>query len=169
MGNITTCSKCGKEIEYRTKPPKTCEACKKKKQVKKKTKRRYPQKRNTKGELYLFAILDKIIQGHPFINHGYYSNLPSPKGAPMQFDRYYPELKLAFEYDGEGHDKYTKFIHKSYTHFKYIQECDKLKDKLAKEQGITLIRVSYKHKITDDALKIDIKKANLSLYKKLFK
>ena len=160
----TTCRKCGKEITYKTKPPSTCHICKNKK----KTRRQYPKKKNTKGELYLFAVLDNILRGRTYINHGYYSMLPSPKGAPMQLDRYYPELRLAFEYDGPQHETYSPFIHKSYENFQYMKECDKVKEELCKKLGITLIRVHYKHRITDESLKLDIKKANKELYKKLF-
>lgn len=167
---ITKCKKCGSNIPYKTKPPTICSKCKTAKVAgkKQKTKRRFPKKRNTKGELYLFAILNSILKDHCYINHGYYSMLPSPKGSPLQLDRYYPELKLAFEYDGQQHESFNKFIHKTLDNYKYMMECDKLKDEYCKELGMTLIRVSYKHKITDEAIKVDIKKQNPELYKKLF-
>lgn len=176
---ITTCKKCGKKIAYKTKPPMKCAECKATKiktpkakpikpRAKARTKRRFPKNKNTKGELYLFAILNKILPTYAYINHGYYSMLTSPKGGQMQLDRYYPDLKLAFEYDGSQHDTYTPFIHKTMTNFTYMQQCDVLKDKLCKDLGITLIRVSYKHKVTDDAIKMDIKKQDAELYKTLF-
>lgn len=171
----TACKKCGKKISYKTKPPAKCADCKTQRKPatkvatkKTRTKRRFPKNKNTKGELYLFAVLNNILSEHLFINHGYYSMLPSPRGGYMQLDRYYPELKLAFEFDGLQHDVYTPFIHKTMANYEYMKECDQLKDKLCKDLGITLIRVSQKHKVTDQAIKIDIKKANGELYKKLF-
>jgi hypothetical protein len=86
----------------------------------------------------------------------------------MQLDRYYPDLKLAFEFDGKQHDEYNKFIHRSKANFEYYKQCDRLKEKQCREEGITLIRIAYNYKITGDALKIDIKKANPELYKKIF-
>lgn len=177
----TTCNVCGKDIMYTTRMPKKCSTCKttakktpaatpqKKKPVaKKKAYRKPPANKNTQGELVLFRALDKLLKEHVYINHGYYSSLPSPKGFPMQLDRYYPELKLAWEFDGKQHEEFNKYIHKTKVNFEYYKECDGLKEKYCKEQGITLIRVAYNHKISPEALKFDIKKADKTLYEKLF-
>lgn len=173
----TRCTVCGKEIKYTTKMPKKCSTCKTTKKATPKTaskpagkKKSYkkPDNKNTQGELILFRALDKLLKDHLFINHGYYSNLPSPKGYPMQLDRYYPELKLAWEFDGKQHEEFSKFIHKTKANFEYYKQCDSLKEKQCSEQGITLIRVAYNYKISPEALKFDIKKANKELYNKLF-
>ncbi|MDK2600617.1 hypothetical protein QO179_24295 [Bacillus stercoris] len=175
---VTKCAECGKEIKYTTKKPRVCSVCrsKKKKDAKSKTSpkkpsgsnRKYPDNKNTQGELILFRALDSLLEGYDYINHGYYSFLLSPKGYPLQIDRYYPDLKLGWEFDGKQHAEYNKYIHKSKKNFDYYKECDKLKEKYCKEKGITLIRVAWNHKITEDALKIDIKKKNRDLYRKLF-
>jgi len=103
---VTKCEECGKDMRYSTKKPKYCTVCTavRKSKAKKKTSssgsgtyRKRPDNKNTQGELILFRALDELLKGHHFINHGYYSSLPSPKGYPMQLDRYYPDLKLAFE------------------------------------------------------------------------
>jgi hypothetical protein len=173
----TQCSVCGKEIKYTTKMPKKCSTCKNKKTTtpvkksggtKKKTYKKPPANKNTQGELVLFRALDKLMKDEMFINHGYYSNLPSPKGYPMQLDRYYPELKLAWEFDGKQHEEFNKYIHKTKANFEYYKECDELKEKYCKQQGITLIRIAYNYKISPEALKFDIKKADKKLYEKLF-
>jgi very-short-patch-repair endonuclease len=83
-------------------------------------------------------------------------------------DRYYPDLKLGFEYDGKQHEEYNKYIHKSKKNFEYYKECDKLKEVACKNKGITLIRVAYNYKITPDALKLDILKANKKLHNQIF-
>jgi hypothetical protein len=176
----TTCSECGKEIKYTTKKPKVCSVCRTKaKMAKKVTKpasstkkpggyKKRPDNKNTQGELILFRALDQLLVGHDFINHGYYSFLPSPKGYPLQLDRYYPELKLAWEFDGKQHEEYNKYIHKTKKNFEYYKECDRLKEINCKKKGITLIRIAWNYKITPEALKLDILKANKALHDKLF-
>ena len=173
----TKCLKCGKDMRYSTKKPKYCTVCtaiqkkEKAKTAPKKTTGGYkkkPDNKNTQGELILFKVLDDILGKHDFINHGYYSFLKSPKGYPMQLDRYYPDLKLAFEYDGKQHETYQKYIHKSLKNFEYYKECDRLKEQYCKDAGITLIRVAWNHKITAEALQRDIQKHNRELYNKIF-
>jgi hypothetical protein len=174
---VTTCSACGKEIKYTTKKPKVCTVCRNAKKAvkpaeskpaKKPSYKKKPDNKNTQGELILFRALDQLLVGHDYINHGYYSYLPSPKGYPLQLDRYYPDLKLAWEFDGKQHEEYNKYIHKSKKNFEYYKECDKLKEKNCKAKGITLIRIAWNYKITPEALKLDILKANKDLYNKLF-
>lgn len=178
----TQCNVCSKDIKYTTKMPKKCSTCKGKKTTtatkkplttkkvggKKKTYKKPPANKNTQGELVLFRALDKLLKDQVFINHGYYSSLPSPKGYPMQLDRYYPELKLAWEFDGKQHEEFNKYIHKTKANFEYYKQCDALKEKQCKQQGITLIRIAYNYKISPEALKFDIKKADKGIYEKLF-
>jgi hypothetical protein len=176
---VTTCSECGKEIKYTTKKPKVCSVCRTKAKLTKATKptavtkktggyKKRPDNKNTQGELILFRALDQLLGNHDFINHGYYSFLPSPKGYPLQLDRYYPDLKLAWEFDGKQHEEYNKYIHKSKKNFDYYKECDRLKEKNCKKKGITLIRIAWNYKITPEALKLDILKANKDLYNRIF-
>lgn len=64
-------------------------------------------------------------------------------GYKLELDCYSESLKLAFEYDGELHYKDVDF-------FKNIskkqQVRDKIKDELCKNNGVNLIRISYKRK-----------------------
>lgn len=173
----TPCGVCGKLIKYTTRKPKKCTVCRVQKETKKagsvtskpKARGKKPASKNTGGELILFKALNELLPGEVFINHGYYSNLPSPKGYPMQLDRYYPELKLAFEFQGRQHEEYTKYIHKSQKNFDYYQECDALKRQYCQAQGIALVEVAWNHKITEEALKRDIEKASPVAYEQLFK
>lgn len=177
---LTKCSKCEKEIKYTIRKPKLCSTCrilaKSKPAVKAPAKKKKatgykkrPDNKNTQGELALFGVLDKLLKEYDFINHGYYSFLPSPKKYPLQLDRYYPDLKLAFEFDGKQHEEYNKFIHKSKKNFDYYKECDKLKEKHCEDKGITLIRIAYNYKITEDAIQLDILKANKELHNQIFR
>ncbi len=113
-------------------------------------------RKNSKEEL-LFRILDEIFPGEYYIRNGYYSFLMSPKGKPMQYDIYYPDLKLAFEYQGRQHYYYNSRFFKNEKQFKYLQRCDRLKKKLSKELGITLIVIDYKKNITKDYVRKRIK------------
>lgn len=175
----TKCADCEKDITYTTKKPRVCSVCRMSKKKAPATKaktaprksggyKKRPDNKNTQGELILFRALNELLKGHDFINHGYYSFLSSPKGYPMQLDRYYPDLKLAWEFDGKQHEEFNKYIHKSKKNFDYYQECDKQKEKFCKEKGITLIRIAWNYKITPDALKRDILKANEALYNQIF-
>lgn len=170
---IADCTICGKPIKYTTRKPKKCADCKKvKPKTEKKPRRsggRFPRNKGTNGEMGMFYSIEQTLIGLPFINHGYYSVLTSPKHSPMQLDRYYPDIRLAFEYDGEQHDKYIKYIHKSQSNFEYYQTCDRLKTKQCKENGITLVRVSHKQKCTPQLIAELIQEANPALYERLLK
>ena len=60
-----------------------------------------------------------------------------------ELDGYNEELKLAFEYDGDIHYKFIKYIHKTEDKFKLVQQRDKLKNEICKRNNITLIRIPY--------------------------
>jgi hypothetical protein len=92
--------------------------------------------------------LNSIFPNALYIDNGYYSFLLSPKKAPLQLDRYYPDLKIAFEYDGEQHKTYNPYMHKTQAAFAYLQECDRMKNEYCKALGIHLIRISHEKKIT---------------------
>lgn len=64
-------------------------------------------------------------------------------GYKLELDCYNEELKLAFEYDGELHDKDVDFFKNSSSQ---QRERDIIKDGLCKQHGIKLIRISYKDK-----------------------
>lgn len=155
------CSSCGKPVPYKTKPAKYCSACRKP------TKKRYKHKaKGSKGERSLFYLLNSMIHSDS-INNGYYSFLLSPKGAPLQLDRYYPDLKLAFEYDGVQHSEYVEYFHHTKKDFEYLQTCDAIKSKICGERGITLIRIKHNEPLTEEYVLRRIADANTVLYNKM--
>lgn len=172
--NKTKCTTCGKEIEYKTKPPKQCAECRvgKIKTKVKKIKFSKPKKGSngsaSSKEGLMFDLLDNVLSKYEYINNGYYSWLQSPKHVPMQLDRYYPGLRLGFEFQGKQHYQYNPYFHKTKKQFKYLQECDQLKIDLCQNNNITLVHIKYNKKITEDYLLLKIKEANQELYKKLF-
>lgn len=67
----------------------------------------------------------------------------------LELDMYNEELKLAIEYDGEQHYKYSPFFHKSPNDLIKQQERDKLKENICKGKGIRLIRIPYTVKFNE--------------------
>lgn len=68
-------------------------------------------------------------------------------GLPLRFDFYLPELNLMVEADGrqhEGPDPSTPWMDDPRTH-------DKIKNKYCKDKGITLVRIKYFRRVTEDA------------------
>ncbi len=62
-------------------------------------------------------------------------------GRNLELDGYNEELKLAFEYDGEQH--YEPKFNMTQEDLIKRQELDRLKNRLCKENNITLIRIPY--------------------------
>lgn len=90
----------------------------------------------------------------------FYPNwLKSQYGNKMHLDGYNQELKIAFEYQGSQHYKFTPYFHKIKEQFKKIQEYDQLKEDLCKKYGVTLIKIPYtvKFKDMEDFIRVQIK------------
>lgn len=167
MGAAKTiiCNDCGKVVEYKTKKPKLCPKCHEERYG---TRKFYQEPKGTikksKGEYFLSKVLNGIFPEAQCIDGGYYSFLPSPKGYPMQLDRYYPRLHLAFEYDGKQHQDDNDYFYKKDSEFDYRKECDTLKEQLCKEHKITIIRIHHKDYINKDLIKKKLIQANMLDY-----
>lgn len=97
----------------------------------------------SKGETECRRVIEKLT-GKPF-----------PKARPdflkngitggnnLELDCYNPELKMAVEYNGEQHYKYIPHFHRTKDAFYNIKYRDDMKNRLCKENGITLITVPY--------------------------
>ena len=82
--------------------------------------------------------------------------------SPLRYDIYYPKLKLALEYDGEQHYQAIKAWGGEENLIK-IQERDRRKDRLSKENDITIIRFKYDNfskKIVETKIKTFLKNKN---------
>lgn len=145
----TTCD-CGREISYTTNKPKRCERCREKREAQFQYKARRPQR--SKKEATLQKVLNEIMPDAEYIDNGYYSWLKSPKGSPLQLDRYYPTLKLAFEFNGRQHYEFNRYMHKDMEAFEYLQTCDRKKKKDCAKNGVTLITIKYNKVITKEYL-----------------
>jgi hypothetical protein len=151
---------CGKTVTYNTNKPNRCQACKEKREKKFTYQQRKPQR--SKKEGLMQQILNQLLPDAEYIDNGYYSWLESPRGASLQLDRYYPELKLAFEFNGRQHYEFNRYMHKDYKAFEYLQECDKKKRKDCKKHGVTLITIKYNKIITEEYLLKRLKHAGVN-------
>lgn len=169
MTNVAICMDCKTNVPYKTKRPKRCKSCKRKHDESQGYffKGNRPKEKNTKGEKELFAVLDKMLPKESFINHGFYSFIRSPKNSPLQLDRFYPNIRLAFEMNGRTHYEYEEYIHGTYESFLYYQKCDQKKREVCEKQGISLISIDYNEPMTQTAILEKIEEKNPALYRKI--
>ena len=103
-----------------------------------------PQGKDSKGELKCRDILQDIFK-KPFnkARPDFLRNKITGNVHNLELDCYNPELKIALEYNGIQHYKYTPYFHKSKDAF--YNQCyrDDMKRRLCKENGVFLIEVPY--------------------------
>jgi len=150
------CSICGKEYLYVRKEQGLCLACQA-------ATKQSPASR-WRSERLLFAILKILFKDYEFVLNGYYSFLSSPKGQPMQLDWYCPELKLAFELQGEQHYKQVKYFQKDKKAHTYQQDCDRLKRQTCSNKNIHLIEVKTTGPLDRDFILDKIRQEAPSVY-----
>ena len=90
-----------------------------------------------------------MIVKNLFINYEVIKTQSVLNGWALELDIYIPELKLAFEYNGEQHYEWVKFFQKTEEEFKYLQYKDRCKKKLCKQEGITLIIIKYDEDLSE--------------------
>lgn len=146
----TTCEKCNADVQYTTNKPKLCKDCRSEKEAKFKKGKTKPFRSKKEGQMQ--QILNEILPDEEYIDNGYYSWMLSPKGAPLQLDRFYPNLNVAFEYNGRQHYEYNSYMHTSRESFEYLRKCDVRKKRECRRKGITLITIKYTKDITKEYL-----------------
>src|SRR3990172_7838441 len=91
-----------------------------------------PREGTIKSEEELKAILDGIFKNKTALDNYRPGWLKNPEtGYNLELDRYYPDLKLGFEFGGSHHLK-PKQRHR-----------DRIKRKLARKQGVAIIYVYW--------------------------
>lgn len=155
----TTICTCGKTVTYKTNRPKRCKACREKHEASFQFKKRKPQR--SKKEATLQRVLNDLLPDAEYIDNGYYSWLQSPKNSPLQLDRYYPDLKLGFEFNGRQHYEFNRYMHKDEDAFEYLRACDRKKAKDCRRHGVTLITVKYNKVITREYILARLKEAGV--------
>jgi len=149
----TKCETCKKVLKYTTTKPRFCKVCKIKKAPTKSRKKKILLPKDSKLEIKVKYCLNEIFLDEHYIDNGFYSWLISPKGYPLQLDRFYPELKIAFEVQGRQHFEYEAGIHGTLENFLYMQKCDEIKKQTCKEKKIKLVEIRYADDITKERLK----------------
>lgn len=123
-------------------------------------------KKESKGEIQCKKVLEEIF------NKPFHKQRPNFLRNPitsthtnennLELDCYNEELKLAVEYNGIQHYKYTPYFHKTKESFHNQKYRDYIKREQCKKNGIFLIEVPYTVKVEDIKTFILDK---LSLYK----
>jgi hypothetical protein len=132
------------------------------KNKKNKKKKSIPKKHETRCRI----ILENLFKS-PFISIRP-NFLKYPKtGKNLELDMYNEDLKLALEYDGIHHRKFTEFFHKTEQDFFDQQDRDNFKEERCKELGITLIRVpdTVKFEDLEDYIKNELDKKGIYYFK----
>lgn len=100
--------------------------------------------RDSKGETISRQVLEKIF-GKPFAKErpDFLRNPVTGGDFNLELDCFNREMKLALEYHGAQHYKYTPYFHKSKEAF--YNQCyrDEMKRTKCRENGIKLIEVPY--------------------------
>ena len=104
----------------------------------------------SKGEIECRRVLQNIFN-RPFnkARPDFLRNEVTGNNFNLELDCFNEDLKLAVEYNGIQHYKYTPYFHKSYEHFLNQKYRDYMKRTMCKEAGITLIEVPYTVKNQD--------------------
>lgn len=118
------------------------------------------KKKESKGEFICRGVLEDYF-GVPFPNQrpSYMFNNTTKK--PLELDCFNENLRLAVEYSGIQHYKYTPYFHRNGPEdFRKQVERDELKRKICKKLGIKLIEIPYtvSHKKIKPYLLEEIKK-----------
>ena len=98
--------------------------------------------RESKGELICKEVAEQLF-GKPFIKIRPKSMKNNVTGHNLELDIYNDDLKVAIEYNGQQHYKYTPYFHKNEEAFRNQQYRDELKRMMCKNNGIMLIEVPY--------------------------
>lgn len=97
-----------------------------------------PTVSTSRGEALLKDILDFI-----FLNEPYLDNVKPPWLKGLELDRYYPNLKIAFEYQGFQHSYFVPNFHRNLTDLKVQKKRDKEKRKTCRQQQVILVTLEY--------------------------
>lgn len=106
--------------------------------------------KNSKGEIECRRVLQKLFK-RPFNNcrPDFLLNPVTGGHFNLELDCYDESLKLAVEFSGKQHYFYNSYMHKNKEAFYNQKYRDDMKSRICKENGITLIVVSYKVKNGD--------------------
>ena len=92
----------------------------------------------SRGEYLMFEYLELLFPDKAPFDNCRYSWLANPvTGQHLEIDRYYPELRVGFEFQGEQHFRQVNGMG-DYKHIVYL---DKLKKRLCKQSKVLLVAI----------------------------
>lgn len=99
---------------------------------------------DSRGETECRRVLEQLYN-RPFnkARPDFLSNPVTGGEYNLELDCYNDELKIAVEYNGVQHYKYTPYFHKSREAFQNQKYRDYMKRELCQKNGVTLIEVPY--------------------------
>ena len=104
---------------------------------------------DSKGELESRRVLEKIFDKPFNKSRPNFLRNDITGGNNLELDCFNEELKLAVEYSGIQHYKFTPFFHKNHEAFLNQKYRDDMKKRMCKDEGIYLIEVPYTVKLDD--------------------
>ena len=126
--------------------------------------------KNSTSEILMKRLLDEIFPGEKVQDNERYDWLRSTiTNSKMELDRYYPDLKLAFEYDGEQHYSADAFYRIAQTRgqnvtkeqaqkeFDHYVKNDKIKKDICEKLGIKLIVISFDEELSEELIRSKLK------------
>ena len=106
--------------------------------------------KDSSGELECRRVLELLFdKPFPKCRPDFLKNEVTGGKYNLELDCFNEELRLAVEYDGIGHHKYTPYFHRNHEAFETQKYRDWMKDQLCKENNVILIRVPYTIKNND--------------------
>ena len=112
--------------------------------------RRHTPPKESKGEAECRRVLHYLFQKpFPTTRPNFLRNPVTGGNFNLELDCYNHELRLAVEYNGIQHYKYTPFFHKNKEHFLNQKYRDDMKRRLCRENNIRLIEVPYLIKLPE--------------------
>jgi len=103
------------------------------------------RRKMSKGQTILTSIVKKLLPGETVINEHHI-------GDRLKLDVYCPKYKLALEFHGIQHFKYSPLFFESKEEFLEAQKRDEKKIELCKANGIALVVFRYNDNINEDVV-----------------
>lgn len=110
-----------------------------------------------KNEELMYRCIQNVCKGKTVV----YQHHPHFLGH-QSYDAYIPELKVAFEYQGQQHFEPVDFFGGK-ENFEQQVDRDKRKKQLSRENGITLIYVNYDEDVSDELIRRKLEDVNITL------
>jgi len=101
------------------------------------------RRKMSKGQTLLTSVAKKLLPGQKIINEHHL-------GDRLKLDVYCPSYKLALEFHGIQHFKYSPLFFDSREEFLEAQKRDTKKAQMCAEQGIALVVFRYNDNISED-------------------